>query len=52
MRLNWLAIVVSAIAFFLFGWMWYAALGDAWAASLGTTRAQMMAPWIAMPIET
>ena len=43
MRVNWLAIVVSAVVFFLFGWLWYTVFGNAWAQSLGTTREAMMA---------
>ncbi|HET9029933.1 MAG TPA: DUF1761 domain-containing protein [Candidatus Aquilonibacter sp.] len=43
MRVNWLAIGVSTIVFFLFGWAWYAAFGSAWANALGSTREAMMA---------
>src|SRR6516164_2375130 len=33
--INYLAIVSAAVAGFLFGWAWYAALGKAWFAALG-----------------
>lgn len=43
-RVNWWAIAVSAIVFFLFGWLWYDVLfGNAWLASIGKTQAQMTA---------
>jgi hypothetical protein len=48
MRLNWWAIVVSAIALFLFGWLWYDLLfGKLWMAEIARTNgagatAQMM----------
>jgi hypothetical protein len=42
MRVNWLAIVVSAIAFFLFGSLWYDLLfGKAWLAATNLTPHQM-----------
>jgi uncharacterized protein DUF1761 len=41
---NWWAILVSAIVFFLFGWLWYDVLfGKAWLAALGLTQAQQTA---------
>jgi len=43
MRVNWLAIVVSAIVFYLFGWLWYTLLGAQWLDAMGTTREAMMA---------
>src|SRR5579883_612057 len=40
---NWLAIVISAIALFLFGWLWYSIFGVAWASALGSTPEAMRA---------
>lgn len=43
-RVNWWAIVVSAIVFFLLGWLWYGVLfRNAWLAAVGNTQAQMPA---------
>ena len=43
-RVNWWAIVVSAIVFFLIGWLWYDVLfGSTWLAAIGKTEAQMTA---------
>jgi hypothetical protein len=42
--INWWAITVSAVVFFLIGWLWYDVLfGNAWLAALGTTELQMKA---------
>jgi hypothetical protein len=38
--INYLAIVVAAIAGFLTGWGWYAMFGNAWMAGLGKTKAE------------
>ena len=39
MRLNWWAIVVSALALFLFGWLWYDLLfGKLWMAEIARTN--------------
>jgi len=44
MRVNWLAIVVSAIVFFLFGGLWYDVLfGSLWMAQMAKTSAQTSA---------
>ena len=43
MRVNWLAILTSAIVFFLFGGLWFKGLGDPWATALGSTAAVMAA---------
>jgi hypothetical protein len=43
-RVNWWAIAVSAVVFFLIGWLWYDVLfGNAWVAALGKTQQQMAA---------
>jgi hypothetical protein len=42
-RVNWWAIAVSAVVFFLIGGIWYDLFDNAWLAALGTTRQQMMA---------
>jgi len=40
-RVNWWAIVVSAIAFFLFGWLWYGVLfAHAWYMAIGKSEQQ------------
>ena len=39
--MNYLAIVIAAVAAWLAGAGWYMALGKTWAAALGTTPAQM-----------
>lgn len=43
MRVNWIAVVVSAIALYLFGWLWYSVLGEQWIVALGTTREALAA---------
>ena len=35
MQINYLAVVVAAVAGFLLGWGWYAAFGKVWMAGLG-----------------
>jgi hypothetical protein len=35
---NYLAVVVAAVAGFLFGWGWYAAFGKVWMAALGKSK--------------
>ena len=40
---NWLAIVVAAIASMALGFGWYMALGKRWMGALGKTREQIMA---------
>ena len=35
---NYLAVVVAAVAGFLVGWGWYAAFGKVWMAALGKTK--------------
>jgi hypothetical protein len=54
MRVNWLAVIVSAIALFLFGYLWYGLLfGKMWTAEmakinpqLGTTMASEWYPFV------
>ena len=41
--MNYLAIVIAAVAAWLFGAGWYMALGKPWMAALGTTPDQMAA---------
>ena len=44
MRVNWAAIIVSAIVFFLFGWVWYDVLfRTVWSASITSSSLQSMA---------
>ena len=44
MRVNWLAIVVSAIVLFFFGWVWYHVLfGTMWKAEMATLAPAAMA---------
>ena len=44
MRVNWAAIIVSAIVFFLFGWLWYDVLFETvWSASITSSSLQSMA---------
>ena len=40
---NQLAVIVSAIVFWIFGAIWFQVLGGAWAAQLGSTQAAMQA---------
>lgn len=39
--INYLAVVVAAVAGFLTGWAWYAALGSMWLKGLGKTKAEI-----------
>jgi hypothetical protein len=43
-RINHLAVWVAAIAYFLFGWVWYTVFGAAWMAAMGKTSPGDMAP--------
>ena len=43
MRVNWLAIVVAALVFWLFGAIWYFVFGAQWSAALGKTKKELMA---------
>jgi hypothetical protein len=36
-RLNHLAVFVAAIAFFLFGWVWYTIFATPWKALVGSS---------------
>ena len=38
---NWLAVVLAAIASFAFGAVWYMSLSNQWLAALGKTRQQL-----------
>lgn len=40
---NWIAVVVAAIASMALGFVWYMALGNQWMAALNKTREQIMA---------
>ncbi len=40
---NWIAVIVAAIASMALGFVWYMALGNQWMAALGKTREQIMA---------
>ena len=41
---NYLAIVIAAVASWLLGAAWYGALGERWMAALGATKAELMGP--------
>jgi hypothetical protein len=40
---NWIAVIVAAIASMALGFVWYMTLGNQWVAALGKTREQVMA---------
>ena len=40
---NWIAVVVAAIASMALGFVWYMAVGNQWMAALNKTREQIMA---------
>ena len=40
---NWIAVVVAAVASMALGFVWYMALGNQWMGALGKTREQIMA---------
>jgi hypothetical protein len=43
-RVNWLAVVVAAVVYFVVGALWYSMLfGNAWMIGIGKTEAQIMA---------
>jgi hypothetical protein len=43
-RVNWLAVVVAAVVYFVIGALWYSMLfGNAWMIGIGKTEAQIMA---------
>ena len=44
--MNYLAIVIAAVAAWLFGAGWYMALGKPWMAALGTTRPGAWLPFV------
>ena len=37
-RLNHVAVLVAAVVFFLWGWIWYTIFGGPWAAYVGPTK--------------
>jgi Protein of unknown function (DUF1761) len=39
--INYIAVVVAAVAAFLMGWAWYALFGKVWMVGLGKTKADM-----------
>jgi hypothetical protein len=41
---SYLAVVVAAVASWIFGALWYGLLGERWMAALGTTKADLMGP--------
>jgi len=43
MRYNHLAVIVSAIAFFAFGAIWYTVFGEVWHTGVGKTAAELSA---------
>ena len=40
---NWIAVVVAAVASMALGFVWYMVLGTQWMGALGKTREQIMA---------
>ena len=40
---NWIAVIVAAIASMALGFVWYMTLGNQWVTALGKTREQVMA---------
>ena len=40
---NWIAVVVAAVASMALGFVWYMVLGNQWMGALGKTREQIMA---------
>jgi len=43
-RVNWWAIIVATIVYFIFGWLWYGVLfASAWLAAIGKTEPPLMA---------
>jgi len=48
--MNYLAVVVAAVAGFAFGSLWYMAFGKAWMAALGKTEAEIKGQGKKMPV--
>jgi hypothetical protein len=44
-NVNWLAVIVAAIASMAFGAAWYTTLSKQWIAAIGKTREQLDASW-------
>ncbi len=42
--INYLAVLIAAVAGFLFGWLWYGLLGKRWMAALGMVEPPKPAP--------
>jgi Protein of unknown function (DUF1761) len=38
MHINYLAVVVAAVAAFLLGWRWYTVFGKVWMSALGKSK--------------
>lgn len=48
--INYLAVVIAAIAGFLVGWGWYAAFGKVWKEGLGKTAEECQGPMPLRPL--
>lgn len=49
LRINYLAVVVAAVAHFAFGAAWYSLLAEPWVAGIGKTMAEMEQGTSALP---
>lgn len=47
---NWIAVLASTVAGFVFGALWYSGLGKAWLAALGKTEAELTEGYAASPL--
>ena len=47
---NWIAVLASTVAGFVFGALWYSALGKAWLAALRRSEAGLSARYAASPV--
>jgi uncharacterized protein DUF1761 len=50
MHINYLAVVVAAVAGFLLGWGWYSVFGKVWTAGLGRSKEDCDKPMPIMPL--
>jgi hypothetical protein len=47
--INYAAVIGAAVVSFLFGWLWYGALGGLWLKALGTSQAEVEARGMRVP---
>jgi hypothetical protein len=50
MHINYLAVVVAAVAGFLLGWGWYSVFGKVWMAGLGKSKEDCDKPMPVVPL--